>query len=320
MASITAVTQARPTLGLVVPCFNEEAVLPETAKRLTALLRGLVESGKVAPESAIHFVDDGSTDRTWQIIETLCRQGPSVHGIKLSRNCGHQNALLAGLLTAQGDAIVSLDADLQDDVGVVEQMVDEARAGAAIVYGVRRARGADSVFKRTTASAFYTLMQWLGAESLRNHADCRLMSRRALNGLGQFREVNLFLRGLVPLIGFKSSVVYYDRAPRFAGTTKYPLRKMLAFAIEGVTSFSVAPLRLVTWVGLVVFLGSLALMAWALWQRLRGSFVPGWASTVLPLYFLGGAQIFCLGVIGEYVGKIYREAKGRPRYIIDEII
>ena len=240
-------------------------------------------------------------------------------GVKLSRNRGHQNALLAGLLSADGDAVVSIDADLQDDVAVIEQMVDEYRRGIDIVFGVRKRRDTDTFFKRATARAFYGLMGWLGAGSVSDHADFRLMSRRAIEALGQFREVNLFLRGIVPLLGFRTAVVEYDRGERFAGESKYPLKKMLAFALEGVTSFSVVPLRLITLIGFSVFALTVAMTLWVLWVRVfTDEAVPGWASTVLPLYFVGGVQILCLGVIGEYLGKIYAEVKARPRYFIDQ--
>ncbi len=308
-------------LGIVVPCYNEEAVLPETARRLLALLSGMVSAGRIAAESKIFFVDDGSIDRTWAIIEALSRQHPNIAGIKLARNCGHQHALLAGLYTAEGDALVSIDADLQDDTRVIEQMVEDFRNGAHVVYGVRRRRDADSLFKRLTAKTFYRLMSLLGAESIYNHADYRLMSRRAIEELKQFKEVNLFLRGIVPLIGFKSSIAYYDRMERFAGESKYPFRKMVALAFDAITSFSVVPLRLITLIGFVVFLLTILIISWVLYVRIfTTQAVPGWASTVLPIYFVSGIQILCIGIIGEYLGKIYSEVKQRPRYIIEKLV
>ena len=307
-------------LGIVVPCYNEEAVLPETARRLLALLSGMVSAGRVAAESKIFFVDDGSFDRTWPIIEELSRQHPNIAGIKLARNCGHQHALLAGLYTAEGDALVSIDADLQDDTRVIEQMVEDFRNGAHVVYGVRRRRDTDSLFKRLTAKTFYRLMSLLGAESIYNHADYRLMSRRAVEELKQFKEVNLFLRGIVPLIGFKSSIAYYDRMERFAGESKYPFRKMAALAFDAITSFSVVPLRLITLAGFVMFLLTMLIICWVLYVRVfTTQAVPGWASTVLPIYLVSGIQILCIGIIGEYLGKIYSEVKQRPRYIIEKL-
>ena len=308
-------------ISIVVPCYNEEEVLVETASRLLALLDRLVAAGKIGVDSSVWFVDDGSRDNTWPLIEQLSRINRNVRGVKLSRNRGHQNALMAGLFSADGDAIVSIDADLQDDIEVIEQMVDQFHAGDDVVLGVRKRRDTDTVFKHLTAALFYRVMYWFGADSVANHADFRLMSRRAIEALGQFREANLFLRGLVPLLGFRTSLVHYDRGERFAGESKYPFSKMLAFALEGITSFSVTPLRFITLTGVVVFLMTAVLTAWVLWVRLfTKDAVPGWASTVLPLYFIGGVQILCLGVMGEYLGKIYTEVKARPKYIIDRII
>jgi glycosyltransferase involved in cell wall biosynthesis len=305
-------------LGVVVSCYNEEKVLPETAARLATLLAEL-EAGKKIASGRIHFVDDGSDDRTWEVIEALARESQRFHGIKLSRNRGHQNALLAGLLTAPGDVLISMDADLQDDPGAIHHMLDEHRKGSDIVYGVRRSRETDSFFKRFTALTFYRLMAVLGVELVEDHADFRLMSRRAVEALRQFPEKNLFLRGLVPLIGFPMSSVRYDRQARRAGESKYPLLKMLAFAFEGITSFSVVPLRLIFLLGLLTFFGSLGLSIWVLAIRfLTDRAVPGWASTVLPIYFIGGVQIVCVGVIGEYLGRIYAEVKARPRYVIEK--
>jgi glycosyltransferase involved in cell wall biosynthesis len=308
-----------PSLGIVVPCFNEEEVLLETARRLTTLLRALITDGRVAVSSQVVFVDDGSRDHTWEIIEGLATSDTLVGGIKLSRNRGHQNALLAGLYTCDAEVLLSVDADLQDDLQAIPEMVRAYARGADIVYGVRNDRASDGFFKRATAHAFYRLISALGAESVYNHADFRLMSRRAVEALKSFREVNLFLRGMVPLIGFKSAIVYYTRSERFAGESKYPLRKMIALALDAVTSFSIAPLRLITGLGFVVFLLSAAMGMWTLWVRLfTDRAVPGWTSTLLPIYLLGGLQILCVGVLGEYLGRVYQETKARPRYIIEK--
>lgn len=306
-------------LAIVVPCFNEEDVLRETTSRLLSVLRHLSDSNRIAESSRIYYVDDGSKDATWDLIVELGRSHPQVCGIKLAQNRGHQNALLAGLYTVPGDALVSIDADLQDDVTAIDRMVDEHLRGAQIVYGVRDDRSTDSAFKRGTAQAFYRLMSLLGVEVLYNHADFRLMSRAAVEALKQFREVNLFLRGIVPLIGFRSSIVTYKRSERFAGESKYPLRRMISFALEGITSFSVTPLRIVTALGITIFAFSMLMSLFVVAARLfTDRVVPGWASTVLPVYLLGGIQIFCIGIIGEYIGKIYKEVKDRPRYIIEE--
>jgi glycosyltransferase involved in cell wall biosynthesis len=308
-------------LAIVVPCYNEEAVLPETARQLLALLADLQIQGMVSADSAVYFVDDGSRDATWRLIETLAAAGPQVRGIKLSRNCGHQNALMAGLFSVPGDTVISIDADLQDDPEAMRAMLAAHQAGADVVYGVRRRRDADTSFKRMSAQAYYGLLARLGVEIVFNHADYRLLSRRALDALAQYGERNMFLRGIVPQLGFNSAVVYFDRAERFAGESKYPFRKMLAFALEGVTSFSVAPLRAITLFGVGVSMLSLAGACWALWEKVvNNQGVPGWASTMVPLFFLGGVQLLSLGVIGEYVAKIYMETKGRPRYIIEREI
>ena len=308
-------------LGIVIPCYNEEDVLPETARRMTELLERLVSKGTISSDSKIVFVDDGSSDRTWALIEQLALKNVHVSGIKLSRNRGHQNALIAGLSTAEGDALVSIDADLQDDANAIEAMVDEFLAGADVVYGVRKQRTTDTLFKRLSAQMFYRLLRWLGAHSLYNHADYRLLSRRALEALEQYREVNLYLRGIIPLIGFKSAIVYYDRADRFAGESKYPLPKMIGLALDAITSFSVVPLRMITFTGFVVFLGSIGVTLWVLWTRFfTDRAVPGWTSIVLPMYFLGGVQIFCIGMLGEYLGKTYAEVKARPRYVIEKVL
>jgi glycosyltransferase involved in cell wall biosynthesis len=308
-------------LGIVIPCYNEEEVLPEMSRRITTLVHRLAVAGKVSPESAIFFVDDGSSDRTWALIVELVARSPNVVGIKLSRNHGHQNALIAGLFTADGDAIVSIDADLQDDINAIETMVDRFHNGVEIVYGVRKRRSTDSPLKRFTAHSFYRLLSALGAESVYDHADYRLTSRRAVECLKQFTEVNLYLRGIVPLLGFRSEIVYYDRSARFAGQSKYPLQKMIALALDAITSFSVVPLRLITFTGFFIFGASMAVTLWALWVRLFTSqAIPGWTSIVLPMYFLGGIQIFCIGMIGEYLGKTYAEVKSRPRFLIETIV
>ena len=308
------------TLYIVVPCFNEEEVLPETARRLGDKLRALMNAGKISPQSRVLFVNDGSGDQTWAVITRLHRDNPLLCGLDLSRNRGHQNALLAGLMAARGraDMAISMDADLQDDVDAAGAMVDKYLAGADIVYGVRSSRKTDTFFKRTTAEAFYRLMDRLGAETVFNHADYRLMSRRALDGLAQFQEVNLFLRGIVPMIGYPTDTVEYERGERFAGQSKYPLKKMLSFALEGVTSLSVRPLRMITGLGFLVFLISLIMIVynvvrWATWNT-----VAGWASLACSVWFIGGLILLSLGVIGEYLGKLYLESKDRPRFLIQE--
>lgn len=307
-------------LSIVVPCFNEEAVLAETRRRLLALRQRLVAAGKISRDSEIVFVDDGSRDSTWTIIESWVRSGEPVAGVKLSRNCGHQNALLAGLNAATGSAVVTIDADLQDDEDAIERMVDAFGEGCEVVYGVRARRDSDSWFKRTTAHAFYRLMALLGVQTIYDHADYRLLSRRAIRYLARFGEVNLFLRGVVPLLGLRSCVVHYDRRPRLAGESKYPLAKMIEFALNGITSFSVRPLRVITVLGIAVSAGCAALGTWALGAKLlTDSAVPGWASTILPIYFLGGIQLFCIGVLGEYIGKIYVESKRRPRFLVETL-
>lgn len=308
-------------LAIVVPCYNEQEVLPETCRRMTALVARLCASGKIDQASRICFVDDGSDDVTWRIIADFTRDGLPVVGIKLSRNLGHQNALLAGLLLAEGDALVSVDADLQDDIEAIEQMVDRYHEGCDVVYGVRKRRDSDSLGKRLSARIFYRVMAGLGARTVYNHADFRLMSRRVVDSLRGFREVNLFLRGIVPLIGFRSCVVEYERSARFAGKSKYGLRRMIGLALDAITSFSVLPLRLVSVIGLTVFVGAACVTLWALWAALfTDKAVPGWASVVLPMYFLGGVELLALGVIGEYLGKMYLETKGRPRYFVEEIV
>lgn len=309
------------TLTIVVPCHNEEAVLPETSKRLLALLGSLHEQGRVAAASQVVFVDDGSRDSTWTLIEALAASEPQIRGIKLSRNYGHQNALLAGLMTVEGDVVISVDADLQDDLSVIGNMISAHDEGVDIVYGVRSTRDVDSLFKRLSAVMYYKLLNWMGVDVVFNHADYRLMSRRSLEALKEYSEVNLFLRGLVPTLGFPSSIVSYERHERFAGESKYPLHKMLGLAIDGVTSFSAFPLRLIAGLGVLVFLVSMGFSVWVLWTRIfTDDAIPGWASSVLPMYLLGGIQLFSIGVLGEYISKVYMETKRRPRYIIEKSV
>ncbi|HNX62454.1 MAG TPA: glycosyltransferase family 2 protein [Candidatus Limiplasma sp.] len=309
-------------LMVVIPCYNEEEVLPETSRRLTLKMKALIEKGACDETSRVLFVDDGSKDKTWELIRALHQENPLFEGLKLSRNRGHQNALLAGLMTARKhcDFCISMDADLQDDMDAMDRFINEYRDGCDIVYGVRNKRDTDTFFKRQTALAFYRMMKSLGVDITYNHADYRLMSRRALDALAGFREVNLFLRGLAPLVGFQSGYVYYDRNERFAGKSKYPFKKMLAFAIDGITSFSVKPLRLITTLGLVVFVISLLMLIYTLISFIVGHTVTGWTSTIASIWLIGGIQLLSLGVIGEYIGKIYNESKHRPRFIIDRYL
>jgi len=308
-------------LSIVLPSYNEEEVLQETASRLLSLFETLIRKNKISDASRICFVDDGSKDKTWSIIETLSQDHLHVSGIKLSRNRGHQNALLAGLYTVEGDIVISIDADLQDDITIIEEMIDSYNEGNDIVYAVRKERTTDTAFKRATAEGFYKIMHLMGVDIVFNHADYRLMSRRAIEHLKEFKEVNLFLRAMIPLVGFQSSSVYYDRAERFAGESKYPLRKMLSFAWDGITSFSVMPLRFITATGFLIFIATIIMSSWVLGVKLFSEeAVPGWASTVLPIYFIGGIQVFSIGIVGEYIGKIYMETKERPRFIIEKTI
>ena len=309
-------------LMVVISCYNEEAVLPETSRRLTEKMNALVSSGHISPDSRVLLVDDGSRDNAWHMISALHEQNPLFEGVRLSRNRGHQNALLAGLMTARNrcDVSISMDADLQDDMDAMDRFLEKHREGCEVVYGVRNKRDTDTVFKRETALLFYRLMRALGVDITYNHADYRLMSNRALNALAEFGEVNLFLRGLAPLVGFQSDTVAYDRGERFAGESKYPFKKMLAFAIDGITSFSVKPLRLITTVGLVIFVASLFMLLYTLISWIAGTTVTGWTSTLASIWMIGGIQLLCLGVIGEYVGKIYNESKRRPRFIIDRYL
>lgn len=307
-------------LSVVVPCFNEEQALKHMAPELERLMLDLVARGIVTSGSNIWLVDDGSTDSTWSMIETLAGGSDLFVGVKLSRNCGQQNALLAGLSSADGDAVISVDADLQDDLGVVEMMIAAYRAGYEIVYGVRRARDSDTRFKRWTALGYYRLLRTFGIDIVSNHADCRLLGRQAIRALASYTEVNLFLRGIIPELGFRSTSVIYDRRERVAGQSKYPLRKMLRLALDGITSFSPAPLRFIAALGGIVCLFSMVMVLWAFALRLfTHHALPGWASTIIPIYFLGGVQLLCLGVVGEYVAKIYSETKGRPRFLIEKI-
>ena len=309
-------------LYMVIPCYNEEEVLPETAKRLKEKYTRLIAAGKISEKSKIAFVDDGSKDRTWALIEELHESDPVFTGVKLSRNRGHQNALLGGLLTVADDAdvTISMDADLQDDIEAIDAMIDKYRDGTDIVYGVRNDRKKDSFFKKSTAQGFYKLLRRMGVESVYNPADFRLMSKRAVQGLAEFKEVNLFLRGMVPMVGYSHDFVYYERGERFAGESKYPLKKMLAFAFEGITSLSVKPIRLITSLGFIIFLVSIILAIYFFVRYLLGMTVTGWVTLAMSLWILGGLQLMAIGVVGEYVGKIYLEAKGRPRFIIEKYL
>ena len=307
-----------PVLYLVIPCYNEEAVLPETTKRLTEKMHTMIRAEQVDPESRILYVDDGSKDKTWAIISEYAEAIPYVDGVKLAHNRGHQNALLAGLMTAMPlcDCAISMDADLQDDINVIDRFVEKYMEGCDVVYGVRNKRETDTFFKRTTAEGFYKFMKILGVDVVFNHADYRLMSRRALEGLSEYKEVNLFLRGIV-LIGFKSDYVYYDRAERFAGESKYPLKKMISFALDGITSFSVKPLKLISNLGILISVLSIFGLLYALISHLCGVTVAGWTAIVASIWLLGGLQMLCLGVVGGYIGKIYSEVKRRPRFLIE---
>ena len=310
------------TLYVVVPCYNEQEVLRETAKRLREKFRTLIAAEKISARSRIVFVNDGSKDATWDIIRELHGHDKIFSGINLSRNRGHQNALLAGLMTVKNcaDMVISMDADLQDDIDAVDEMIARYADGFDIVYGVRSKRATDTFFKRFTAETFYKLMKFLGADTVYNHADYRLMSRRALEGLAQFGEVNLFLRGLVPLIGYPSTSVLYERAERFAGVSKYPLKKMLFFALQGITSLSVEPIRLITTVGVAMSTVSFLVILWTLYEYFFGDTVRGWASMLASLWFIGGLILLSVGIVGEYVGKIYLETKKRPRFIVSEFL
>lgn len=311
-------------LYMVVPCYNEELVLDETSERLKAKYEQLISNNIISPKSRVVYVNDGSKDKTWEKIQEKHNENPMFSGINLSRNRGHQNALLAGLMTVRNlaDCVISMDADLQDDINAIDEMLEKfENENCDIVYGVRDNRDTDTVFKRRTAGAFYKLMQGLGSQSVPNHADFRLMSRRALDGLAQFPEQNLFLRGMVPLVGYKSDIVYYKRGERFAGESKYPLKKMISFALDGITSTSAAPMRLIFWIGLIWFLLAIVGAIYIIIRHfINGSDVAGWASTMLAIVGFGGANLLALGVIGEYIGKIFLEVKQRPRYLIEDFI
>lgn len=309
-------------LYIVIPCYNEEEVLCETAKRLTDKLHRMISDQVVSDQSRMVFVDDGSKDRTWELIRELHASNPLVFGIKSSRNRGHQNTLLAGLFTVKDDCdmAVSMDADLQDDIEVLDQFVKKYEEGCEIVYGVRSARKTDTFFKKFTAESFYKLMSHMGVDIVYNHADYRLMSKRAIEELENYKEVNLFLRGIVPMIGFKSGIVEYERHERFAGKSKYPLKKMLAFAMDGITSLSIRPIRFITGLGVALFLVSIVLLIYYIIGYFAGNTIEGWATLVVSIWGIGGLELLAIGVIGEYIGKIYLETKGRPRYIVEEYL
>ena len=316
---MTETTKTAPVVYLVVPCYNEEEALPVTAEKLTEKMRRLCWDGKISPASRVVLVDDGSKDATWECIAALHAESPLFQGIKLSRNCGHQRALLAGLMTVRDhcDAVISMDADLQDDIDAMDGMIEKFCEGCEIVYGVRSDRKTDTVFKRGTAQAYYKMMRLMGVEMVYNHADYRLMSSRVLRELADYEEVNLFLRGLVPMLGYRTDVVYYARAPRMQGESKYPLKKMLAFAFEGITSLSIKPIRMITMLGVGIFLVSLAMLIYVLIRHFLGYTVVGWTFLAVSLWGIGGLQLLSIGIVGEYIGKIYLETKRRPRYHLE---
>ena len=311
-------------LAIVVPCYNEEEVFPETSKRLTEVLKELIEKKKIAEDSFALYVNDGSRDRTWELIEQEYSANPYACGLKLAGNVGHQNALLSGLTYVKEyvDISISIDADLQDDVNVIEEMVDKYIEGYDVVYGVRNNRDTDTFFKRNTALAFYKMMQLMGVKSVYNHADYRLLSKRAMEQLTLYKEQNLFLRGIVPLIGYKSTSVYYKRAERFAGESKYPLKKMISFAVDGITSFSTKPLSLIVGLGFILVICSVIGVLYILIRSLLGdsTLVQGWSSLMISIWLIGGVQLLCLGVVGEYIGKIYMEVKERPRFNVETVL
>lgn len=309
-------------LYLVIPCYNEEAVLPETAKRLKEKINILKERGKIDGKSRIVFVNDGSKDNTWSIIRELHQEDRLFSGINLSRNRGHQNALLAGLMTVKNhaDMVISMDADLQDDINAIDEMVDKYLSGIDIVYGVRSSRKKDTFFKKATAEGFYKIMNYMGANTVFNHADYRLMSRRAIEGLTEFEEVNLFLRGIVPMIGYRSDIVYYERGERYAGESKYPLGKMISFATEGITSLSTKPIRLITGLGFLIFIVSIGMLVYSVVRYIMGATIVGWTTLMVSVWAIGGLILLSLGVVGEYIGKIYLETKARPRFIIEQFL
>lgn len=310
------------TIYIVVPCYNEEEVLDETTKQLTEKLHTLMKKGKISEKSRILYVNDGSKDQTWAIISRLHEENDVVSGVNLSRNRGHQNAVLAGLMYAKDhcDAAISMDADLQDDINAIDEMVDKFIQGIDVVYGVRSSRKKDTFFKKFTAEGFYKIMKWMGVDIVFNHADYRLMSKRVLMQLGNYKEVNLFLRGMVPLIGYPSDNVYYERQERFAGESKYPLKKMLSFAFDGITSFSVKPIRWILNLGVIIFLVSIGILIYSVVRHFMGETVLGWSSLMVSIWALGGLQLFAIGVVGEYIGKMYLETKGRPRFAIQDIL
>jgi glycosyltransferase involved in cell wall biosynthesis len=309
----------KPIIAIVTPCYNEELVLNETATQLNNLVEHLIQDQKISDQSFVYFVDDGSTDSTWDKVHDIHLKNDRIKGLKLSCNVGHQNALMAGLDSVYDkvDCVVSIDADLQDDISVIELMVEQFNKGFEVVCGVRRKRESDTLIKKSTALVFYKLMSFLGVDMVYNHADFRLLSSKVVRHLSSFKEVNLFLRAMIPLIGFRSTNVYYDRKERYAGVSKYSARKMISFALDGITSFSVTPLRYITIIGIIVFITSCIISIWVFALAIMDISIPGWASTVLPIYFIGGIQLLSIGIIGEYLGKIYKEVKARPRYIKD---
>lgn len=310
------------TLYLVIPCYNEEEVLDETTKRLTKKMNELIDSKKIKEDSKVVYVNDGSKDQTWKKIQKFHEKNSMFCGINLSRNRGHQNALLAGLMTVKDDAdmVISMDADLQDDINVIDQFVEEYYKGNDVVYGVRSSRKTDTFFKRNTALAFYRMMEKMGVQIVYNHADYRLMSKRALEALSEFKEVNLFLRGMVPLLGYPSTTVSYERAERFAGESKYPLKKMLSFAFDGITSFSIKPIRFILFLGILIFFISILILIYSLIRYFQGAVIWGWTSLMVSIWALGGLQLFAIGIIGEYIGKVYMETKARPRFIVEKYL
>ena len=309
-------------LYVVIPCYNEEEVLLETAGRLKEKMESLMEKGMISSDSKVIFVNDGSKDRTWELIQELHGSNSLYGGINLTRNRGHQNALLAGLMTVKeyADMVISMDAGLQDDINAMDEMVEKYRNGIDIVYGVRSSRAKDTFFKKVSAEGFYKVMKFLGADTVFNHADYRLMSRRAIEGLAEFQEVNLFLRGIIPMVGYPSDFVYYERGERFAGESKYPLKKMLAFAVEGITSLSIKPIRLITVLGFFIFFMSLVMLVYSFVRHFMGATIVGWTTLMVSIWAIGGLILLSLGVVGEYIGKIYMETKGRPRYLIEDFL
>ena len=310
-------------IAVIVPCLNEQEVLPETAKQLFNKVQNLISNNIISKESKIVFIDDGSSDNTWQLIKNFYTDNPQYYaGIKMSRNRGHQNALLCGLFTVKDfvDAAISIDADLQDDIEAINEMIEKYNSGCEIVYGVRSNRNKDSLFKRITAEGFYWVVRFLGVEVVFNHADFRLMGKNALYALSEYKEVNLFLRGIVPILGYKTGYVYYSRKERLAGTTKYPLWKMLSFAFEGITSFSIKLIRYITKLGIIIFTVSLIIMGYFIYEYFKGVTISGWASTIISIWGIGGLTIFSIGIVGEYIGKIYLETKRRPRFHVEQFL